>query len=92
MIFYKDEDDKRIVTLNWTSWLGVSTITSVAWEETTGTITISNTSNTTTTATAYLSGGSNGVDYFIKCTITTADTVARIESRTFTLKVLRKEQ
>jgi hypothetical protein len=90
-IIRKDEDDKVVVTIDWSGWLGSSTIASVAWDEPSNNLTISNESETTTATTAYLSGGTNGRDYWVQVAITTADAVARIESRWIEVRVMRKQ-
>ena len=79
-ILYKDPDAKKIITIDWSRWLKTSEIASVAWEADSG-ITLSDASNTTTTATNYISEGTENGEYDVKCTITTNDSVARIEPR-----------
>jgi hypothetical protein len=85
----KDENDTRRVIFDWSKWLVTSTIASVSWESDSG-ITLSSASSTPTAATNYVSGGVMDCEYWLKCTITTADAVPRIESRSVQIRVVRK--
>lgn len=87
-VVYKDKDSKKIITADFTKWLGSSNIASVSWTADPG-ITLSNASNTTKKATNYVSSGVYDGEYFVKVAITTDDTVPRIEARSFEIKVLR---
>ena len=90
MIIRKGEGDKVRVDVNWSSWLGDSSIASDTWEELTGALTISNESNTTTASTAYISGGTFDREYELKNTIITDDAIPRTESRWITVQVVKK--
>jgi len=85
--FSKDAADRRIITGDFSDWLGEdANINSVAWDVPTG-ITESNSSNQAKTATNYFSGGTDETEYTIKCTITTDESVARIKSHSFILSI-----
>lgn len=87
---YMEKDTKPQVVVDWEDWLGGSTIASVAWDVVPGgSLTVSDTENTTTQASCYLNGGQWDAEYALQCKITTADTVARIESRTIRVNVQR---
>lgn len=87
---HMDEDDVHQVILDWSEWLGSSTIASAAWEKSPTSLTLSNEANTTTTATNYLTAGDGYEDseFKLKCTITTADSPARKESRTILIRII----
>lgn len=86
---WKAPDDKIIVPLDWSDFLGSAQISTVTWEADSG-ITLSDESNTTSTTTNYVSGGTKGNDYNLRCTITTNETVARTESRNIEIRVVKK--
>ena len=81
----KDPLDKRKITIDFSTWLGSSTIASAAWI--TAGLTADNDSETTTSAINYLSGGSDGDEVEIACTITTADGVPRLKTQRFLMRV-----
>ncbi len=86
-IFEKDVLDTRIVTLNFSSWLGSGVeISSVSWTVPSD-LTAANESNTTTTASNYFSGGTDLDEYLIKCSITTNEAVPRTKTVQFTLRI-----
>ena len=74
-------------TVDWTQWLGTDTITSSAWAIDPG-LTSSLPSNTTTQATIWLSGGTVGINYNVKNTITTAG--GRTQAISFQLRVQKR--
>ena len=86
---WKGPDDKTPIPLDWSDFLGDAEISTVTWEADSG-ITLSDESNTSTTATNYVSGGTLGNDYNLRCTVTTNESVARIESRSIEIRVVRK--
>ena len=83
----KDPQSTLDYGFDWSLWLGVDTISSVAWTIETG-ITQSNASNTTTTATVWLSGGEVGTEYTVTCRITTA--AGRIDERSMAIRVAQR--
>ena len=86
----KDSDLKRIQA-DWTDWLDGSDISSVACavQDSATIIAVSETSNTSKIATAYINATKYNQELFLKCTITTNDSPAEIESRSFLIKTLR---
>jgi len=85
--FQKDPLDKRIITVDFATWLGSGPqISSVAWAVPSG-ITEADQSNTTTTATNHFSGGVDGDEHEIACTITTNEGVARLKTQRFMLEI-----
>ena len=87
IIFTIDPLDKRKVTVDFTTWLGSSTIASVAWVVPSG-ITQSNASNTQTAATNYFEPVvATEKEYEIAVTATTADAVPRNKTQRFLLRV-----
>lgn len=86
---YKDPDSKKLISVDFTRWLGDSNIASVEWTTETNNLTVSDTSFNAKVANAYVSGGSLDQEYYVKCAITTDDSVARIEARTFQILVTR---
>jgi hypothetical protein len=85
--FTKDPDAILDYSVDWTSWLGSDTISSVVWTVATG-LTQVLTSNTGYVATIWLSGGTDGQSYDIICRITTAG--GRTDDRTFTIVVRQR--
>lgn len=84
-IFTLDPLEKRKMTINFTDWLGGSTIASTSWVVPAG-LTQESDSYTATAAINYFSGGTLGSDYEIACTITTADAVPRQKTQRFTIE------
>ena len=82
----KDPLDRRQISIDFSEWLGSSTINAVSWVVPTG-ITEQSSSFSTTIATNYLSGGVDGQEYEVACSITTADAVPRIKTQRFKLQV-----
>lgn len=72
---------------NWATWLGSDTIATSTWTVPAG-ITQSSETETTTTATIWLSGGTDGSDYQVVNTITTAG--GRTDQRTLTIRCRNK--
>ena len=83
----KDPNSTLDYRINWSDWLGVDTIATVAWTVPSG-ITQTSTTNTTTSATIWLSGGTVGTRYNVVCRITTAG--GRIDDRTITIDCVQK--
>ena len=71
------------------SWLAGDTIASVAWTVEAG-LTKAAESNSTTVAKVWLSGGTAGTTYAVTCRITTASTPARVDVRTFRVRVVQR--
>ena len=69
--FLKDPNARLDYQIDWSSWLGVDTISVSTWIVEAG-ITQETVSNTTTTATIWLSGGTVGTTYRVTNRITTA--------------------
>lgn len=84
--FSKDPLDTRQLSIDYSDWLGSSTINAVSWVVPTG-ITESSSSFSTTIATNYLSGGTDGQEYEVACTITTADAVPRLKTQRVLVQV-----
>ena len=82
--FVKDPQDVLDYQIDWSDWLDTDTISTSAWVVQTG-LTKDSSSNTTTTATVWLSGGTNGNQYVLTNTITTAN--GRTVERSFIVKV-----
>jgi hypothetical protein len=86
MRWIKDPDARLDYTIDFSTYLGTDTISSVAW--TAPGLTVNATTNTTTTATIWLSGGSAGKVYRVRCRINTAG--ARTDDRTFEIEVTHR--
>ena len=86
---YKDPDSTIKVVLDWSDWLGTAAISSVTWTTDPTSVTASNTSNSNTTTTAYLAGGELDAEHRVTVKITTNESVARIEARTFMVHIAR---
>jgi len=89
---YIDIDaDAKLVNVDWSGWLGTSTIASSTWKVQEGStaIVISNQSNTATVATGYLDSVVDNQNLFIKNTIVTNDAIPRTEPRSILVKTLR---
>lgn len=85
--FTQDPLDKRIITVNFATWLGSGPlIASVAWAVPAG-IAEADKSNTPTTATNHFSGGDDGDEFEIACTITTDEAVPRDKTQRFQIGV-----
>ena len=84
--FIKDVSDKRIVTGDFSEWLGEAEIASAAWTVPSG-LDAANESFDISTVTNYFSGGTDGQEYTVKVTVTTNDSVARLKSHSFVLAV-----
>ena len=81
-VYLKDPAAVLDYQIDWSSWLGVDTITSSSWTASTG-LTVDSDSNTTTTATVWVSGGTAGTTYQLTNRITTAG--GRTDERTISL-------
>lgn len=81
-VFLKDPAAVLDYQIDWSSWLGVDTITSSSWTASTG-LTVDSNSNTSTTATAWVSGGTAGTTYQLTNQITTAG--GRTDERTISI-------
>jgi len=96
LIVYKHLDrasgasDKQVVKVDWTKWLDGSTISTSTWTVNDSNLTLSDASNSSTTATTYISGGVEDCEYWLVNSVVTADAVARTESRSIRVKVVRK--
>ena len=77
------------IKVDWTKWLDGSTISTSAWTVDDTTLTLSNESNSTTSATVYIAPTPLNEEYWLENTITTADSVPRIESRSIRVKMVR---
>ena len=88
---YLEPSSKKAIQMDWSDWLGDSTIASVTWDATDDRVTLSDTSNTDTVATAYVTAPANstGGRDALHCQIVTADSVARTESRTIIVRIER---
>ena len=84
--FTKDVSDKRIITGDFTDWLGIANINGVTWDVPSG-IAEANASFAAKTATNYFTGGVDQTEYTIKCTIITDESVARTKSHSFILAI-----
>jgi len=84
--FVKDSADKRIITGDFSDWLGTAEIAAAVWVIPAG-IAAANESFTITTATNYITGGTSGKEYTIKVTITTNESVARLKSYSIIIAV-----
>ena len=82
--FEKDPDAIKDFKVDWTQWLAGDTIATSAWSVPSG-ITVDSSSNTTLTATVFLKNGSDGTDYVVTNTITTAG--GRKEELSITIQV-----
>ena len=82
--FLKDPQAVLDYAVDWATWLGSDTITSSAFTVGTG-LTKDSQATTTTKATVWLSGGTDGTDYQVTNTITTAG--GRTDERTITIMV-----
>ena len=82
-----DRDPDAILTyqINWATWLGTDTISTVTWVLSTGLTEVSK-SNTTTTATIKFSGGVAGSSYTAACKITTVGGLTDKRTLTFNVK------
>jgi hypothetical protein len=81
-VYLKDPAAVLDYQIDWSSWLGVDTITSSSWTASTG-LTVDSDSNTTTTATVWVSGGTAGTTYQLTNRITTAG--GRTDERTISI-------
>lgn len=72
LIFTKDPEAIVDYEVDWSTWLGSDTLASSTWMAPSGITVTSSTGFTTTKATIWLSGGTNGSDYVLTNTITTA--------------------
>ena len=86
---YKSPDGVKKQVIDWSPWLGTSTISSVTWDSSPN-LTFGDNSNTNQTATTYISGGELNQEYRVDCKIVTADSPARTEERSFILNIVRK--
>lgn len=86
-VITKDPDDLLDYVIDWSSWLGTDTITSVDWDVDTG-IMNPTSSHTATTATIWLAGGSVTETYNITCRITTA--AGRVVDRSFRVSCVQQ--
>ena len=82
----QDPLDKRKRTMDFSDYLGLSTIASAAWVVPSA-LTESDASVTTTSAINYIEGGSDGEEHEIAVTITTNDAVARKKTQRFVLRI-----
>ena len=80
----------KVVKVDWTKWLGSSSISTSTWTVDDTTLTLSNDSNSTVTATVYIGPASIDAEYWLVNTIVTDDAVARTESRSIRVKVVRR--
>lgn len=69
--FHLNQNDAISVTVDWSSWLGADTISSVTWTDSSGLV-ASSESNTTTAASALLTAGTTNGRHRVECQITTA--------------------
>jgi hypothetical protein len=89
----KDPDAVLDYTLDWNaagdSWLSGDTIVTATWTLDAG-ITKINESMTGTTTTIWLSGGAAGSTYWVSCRIVTANSIPRVEDRSFRVVVMQR--
>ena len=67
----KDPDDDLDYTINWSTWLGVDTISTSVWDVPIG-LTSHSPSASTTAVTIWLAGGTAGERYYVNNRIVTA--------------------
>ena len=85
--FKQDPLDKRIITVDFATWLGVGPqISSVAWAVPSG-LTEADKSNDTTTATNHFSGGEDGDEFEVAVTITTDEAVPRDKTQRLQIQI-----
>lgn len=97
-ILYKDlnSTDKIKAEIDWTSWLGTSTISTSTWAaqddygSTTSALTVSDDSHASGVTECYVTGGSQNEEYWLVNTIVTGDAIPRTESRSIELHCVRK--
>lgn len=87
---YKSPDGVKKQVLDWSQWLGDSTIDTVTWTAIPADLTIGDTSNTSQTATAYFSNGSIDEEHRVDCKVVTNDAIPRTEVRSFMMHIVRK--
>ena len=89
-IFEQDLLDKRVVTVDFSSWLGGSSIVSVAWVVASE-LTASDEDFTVNSATNYFenSTGLEDGEYEVACTITTDEAVPRKKTQRFIIKLIK---
>jgi hypothetical protein len=83
--FFKDPSDILDYAFDWSQWLGLGeTIATSTWLPSPGII-VNSTNNTSTVTTVWLSGGTAGIPYTVKNTMTTNQ--GRTVDRTLTIRV-----
>ena len=87
-VFEMDPRDKRLVTVDFSQWLGTSTINTAVWVVPSG-LTNSDEGTTTTTAYTYFESVNDQAEneYEVICEITTNDAVSREKNQRFLLRV-----
>lgn len=70
-VFLQDPDETKDYERDWSTELGADTIATSTWTPDTG-ITVDSDSHDTTTATVWISGGTDGTNYDVLNTVTTA--------------------
>lgn len=83
--FEKDPGEVLDYSFDWSSWLEAGETISTSTVSVSSGINLDSQSNTSTRATVVLSGGSSGVPYSIKDTITTS--LSRTAVRSITIRV-----
>lgn len=86
-----DPADKKIVTVDYSKWLGTATLASAIWLVPTG-LTASNDSTTSTTAVNYFDSDDNNREdeYEVAVIATTAETPPRDKTQRFILQVEKR--
>lgn len=102
-LIVKDPDASLDYKVAWKDWLDGDTLASVAWDvpagltgsnqsiNTGGSVTIDGVLHpASTVATIWLSGGTLGDVYTVRCRATSANTPARVDDRSFRVKIANK--
>lgn len=87
----KDPDDTRTVSVDWSEFIGSSTISSTDWTVATG-LTEGTNSTSGNTRSCLVSGGKEGCDYLVTCRVTLNTGEIRDQSVLLKVRTLGEDQ